>query len=100
MLLYRFALSRHGRGTTVSIGVNLTLTGRLKPQLHKLAPACAGFKTLEFSLVTVGELCLYSREFQDVVGKFGKPNPQPHREQGKGEPESPSPRQERGWGGV
>jgi hypothetical protein len=35
----------------------------LKPQLHKHAPACAGFKNLDFSLVRAGGLCFYSREF-------------------------------------
>ena len=28
--------------STALIGVNLTLTGRFQPQLHKLAPAYAG----------------------------------------------------------
>ena len=45
------------------IGVNLTLIWRLKPQLHKHAPAYAGLKSVDFSLVRAGGLGFYSREF-------------------------------------
>ncbi len=37
--------------------------GRLKPQLHKHAPAYAGFKTFDFSPVRAGGLRFYSCEF-------------------------------------
>jgi hypothetical protein len=48
---------------TLSIGVNLTLAWRLKPQLNKLAPACAGYQTLDFPLVRAGGLGFWTREF-------------------------------------
>ena len=52
-----------GEGVSGSIGVNLTLIGRLKPQLHKHAPAEAGLETLDFTLVRAGGLGFHSREF-------------------------------------
>ena len=54
------------KGTIISIGVNLGLAWRLKPQLYKLAPACAGSKTLDFTLVRAGGLGFYSREFHSL----------------------------------
>jgi len=42
---------------------NLSKAGRLKPQLHKHAPAFAGFRTLNLLSVCVGGLRLFSREF-------------------------------------
>jgi len=51
------------RGKAWLIGVNLTLAWRLKPQLHKLAPAYAGYQTLDFPLVRAGGLGFYSSEF-------------------------------------
>ncbi len=48
----------HRVGGGMPSGVNLKLIWRLKPQLHKLAPAGAGFKTIDFSLFRVGGLGL------------------------------------------
>jgi hypothetical protein len=59
-----FDLVPYSQGHTAVIGVNLTLIGRLKPQLYKHAPACGGFKTLEFPLVRAGGLGFYRRDFQ------------------------------------
>ena len=77
--LIPYEQSHSCRGARAIIGVNLTLIGRLKPQLHKQNLPGAGLKTLDFTLVRAGGLGFYSRDFQDAVGEFGKPNPpDPH----------------------
>jgi hypothetical protein len=45
------------------VSVNLTLTGRLKPQLHKRNPPARVLKALIFLLVRAGGLGFYSRDF-------------------------------------
>jgi hypothetical protein len=59
------------RDQPITSGINLRAAWRLKPQLYKHAPACAGYKASDFTLVrrTFGALTrngglrFYSREF-------------------------------------
>ena len=47
----------------MSLGVNLKLAGRLKPQLHRQNPPTRVSKLLIFRRVRAGGLGFYSREF-------------------------------------
>jgi hypothetical protein len=47
----------------MSIDVNLTLAGRLKPQLHNQNPPARVTRILMRALVRVGGLCFYRRDF-------------------------------------
>jgi hypothetical protein len=47
----------------LSIGVNLTIEKAVETASIQTKPACAGYKTLDFCSVRVGELCFYRREF-------------------------------------
>ena len=54
------------RGTALPIGVNLTIEKAVKTAATQTKPACAGFKTVYFSLVRAGGLGFYSRDFQSL----------------------------------
>jgi hypothetical protein len=58
---YRKLVKKSSKGTTLSMRVNLTLAGRLKPQLHNQNPPARVWLKLDIPLVRAGGLGFYSR---------------------------------------
>jgi hypothetical protein len=62
-----FEMTGNDRST---IGVNLTVSLAVETAAIQTKPACAGFKTVDFSLVRVGGLGFYSSEFHSAELKL------------------------------